>query len=192
MADFILASGSKDRLNLLVNNLNCKPKQITPADIDETPLKKEKPTAYVVRMSNTKALTIKEKFKNDNILAADSIVVVNNKIIQKPKDIEELKYFLSLYSGKNVKCYTSVTFIKKNGDLINKLVLSKVKFKVFNNRDINDLLREENISLNTAGGIKIEGFCQALIKKIDGSYSNIRGLPLYEVRNILISAGIKM
>ena len=190
IADFILASGSKGRLNLLKDCLHCEPKLICPANIDETPLKKEKPQDYNIRMSNTKALSIKEKFKDDNILAADSIVVVNNRILQKPKDIEELKYFLSLYSGRNVKCYTCITFIRKNGELINKLVLTKVKFKVLNNRDINDILKEENISLDTAGGIKIEGFCQSLVKKIDGSYSNITGLPMYETRNILISSGV--
>lgn len=190
MVDFILASGSEIRLRLL-SLINCKPKDICPADIDETPYRKEKPTDYVARMSKTKAKVIKEKFPNDNILAADSIVVVRNKIIQKPKDIEELKYFLSLYSGRNVKCYTSVTFIRKDGKDINRLVLTKLKFKVFNGRDVADILKEENISMNTAGGIRIEGFCQALVKSINGSYSNICGLPLYEVRNILISSGVE-
>lgn len=186
MLDFILASGSESRINLL-KNINYEPRMIYPANIDETPFKKEKPEDYVKRMSSSKALFVKNIFKEDNVLAADSIVVAKNKIIQKPKDIEELKYFLKLYSGKNIKCYTSISFIKKNNDAVNKLVLTKVKFKVFNNRDIEEILDDRNISMNTAGGIRVEGFCECLIKRIDGSYSNIRGLPLYETRNILIS-----
>lgn len=189
MLDFILASGSQSRLELL-KSVDCEPKKVYPANIDEAPLKKEKPENYVKRISLNKALYVKSVFKDDNILSADSIIVAKNRIIQKPKNIDELKYFLTLYSGKNIKCYTSVSFIKKDNTVINKLVLTKIKFKVFNNRDINDILNEKNISLNTAGGIKIEGFCECLVKRINGSYSNIKGLPLYEARNILISHGI--
>ena len=120
MLDFILASGSQSRLELL-KSIDCEPKRIYPANIDETPLKKEKPEDYVKRISLNKALSVKNVFKDDNILSADSIIVAKNRIIQKPKDIEELRYFLTLYSGKNIKCYTSVSFIKKDNTNKNKI-----------------------------------------------------------------------
>lgn len=186
--DFILASKSESRLKLL-KKINCVPKKIVPADIDETPLKKEKPEDYLKRIAKAKAVKVLEDYNGENILAADSIVVINRQIIQKPKDIEEAKIFLKKYSNRNVKALTAVCFIKKDGIFITKLVETKMKFKSLNDRDINDSIKYST-NLNCAGGISIENFTECLIKKINGSYSNIIGLPLYEVRNILISCGV--
>lgn len=186
--DFILASGSKSRLELL-KKISCVPKNVVPADIDETPLKKEKPEDYVKRIAKLKALGVAEKYNEENILAADSIVVINRQIIQKPKDVKEIKNFLKKYSNRNVKVLTSVCFIKKDGTITQKVVLTKLKFKSLNPRDIDDCINH-SLNLNCAGGISIEGFCECLVKSINGSYSNIIGLPLYETRNILISAGV--
>ena len=190
MNDFILASSSKSRLSLL-KQINIEPKLIVPANIDETPLKKENYEVYIKRMAENKANYVANIYKNENILAADSIVVIKNKIIQKPKDIEEIKYFLNLYSGKNIKCYTAIHLIKKDKTYSKKLVLTKIKFKHLSKRDIDDIfLNEKNFNLNSAGGLCLEGFTECLIKKIDGSYSNIMGLPLYDIRNMFISSKI--
>ncbi len=186
--DFILASQSKFRLQLL-EKIYCVPKKIVPADIDESPLKKEKPEDYVKRIAKSKAMKVAENYKNENILAADSIVALNRQIIQKPHDVEETKTFLKKYSNKNIRALTGVCFIKKDGALILKLVETKIKFKSLNDRDINDSIKYSK-NLSCAGGISIENFSECLIKKINGSYSNIVGLPLYEVRNILISCGV--
>ncbi len=140
-------------------------------------------------VTKAKAIKVAESYKNENILAADSIVVLNRQIIQKPYNIEETRNFLKKYSNKNVKALTAVCFIKKDGTIIIKLVETKMKFKSLNDRDINDSIKYSK-NLNCAGGISIENFSECLIKKINGSYSNIIGLPLYEVRNILISCGV--
>lgn len=190
MLDFILASGSQSRLKLL-RQIGAEPKSIKPADIDETPLKKEKPIDYVQRIAKLKAETIAINNPNENILSGDSIVVVNNKIIQKPKNKQDIELFLKMYSGKNIKCYSAVYFIKKNGSISKKLVLTKIKFKHLSQKDINDILNnKENLAYSSAGGLVLEGLTEALIKSINGSYSNILGLPLYDVRNMFVSAGI--
>lgn len=190
MLDFILASGSQSRLKLL-RQMGAEPKSIKPADIDETPLKKEKPIDYVQRIAKLKAETIAINNPNENILSGDSIVVVNNRIIQKPKNKQDIELFLKMYSGKNIKCYSAVYFIKKNGSISKKLVLTKIKFKHLSQKDINDILNnEENLAYSSAGGLVLEGLTEALIKSINGSYSNILGLPLYDVRNMFVSAGI--
>lgn len=190
MLDFILASGSESRLKLL-KQIGAEPKSIKPADIDETPLKKEKPIDYIQRMAKTKAEAIAINNKNENILSGDSIVVVNNRIIQKPKNKQDIELFLRMYSGKNIKCYSAIHLIKKNGSISKKIVLTKIKFKHLSQRDINDILNnEENLAYSSAGGLMLEGLTEALIKSINGSYSNILGLPLYDVRNMFISAGI--
>ena len=144
------------------------------------------------RVAREKVEFVAKYHKNENILSADSIVSVNNRIIQKPKDVEDVKSFLKLYSGKNIKLYTAVYLIKKDGSISKKLVLTKAKFKHLNQRDLEDVLKEKNNAINysCAGGLSVEGYIECFIKRIDGSYSNIIGLPLYDVRNMLISAGI--
>jgi septum formation protein len=189
MSDFVLASASKSRLRLL-GQAHFIPKKIIPADVDETPLKKEKPRDYVLRISKMKAAKIAGEHAGENVLAADTIVVLNNKIIQKLKTKEDVGHYLRLYSGRNVKVMTGVCFINKTGLVTSKLVESKIKFKHINENDIADAIRYGD-DLNCAGGIKMESFCEVLVKSISGSYSNIIGLPLYEARNILTSNGVK-
>ncbi|MDR1498699.1 MAG: Maf family nucleotide pyrophosphatase [Rickettsiales bacterium] len=188
MANFILASGSESRLRLL-KQIYCTPDEVVLANIDETPLRREKPEIYVKRMAKSKAEGVAREYKNKNILAADSIIVANRQIIQKPRNSEETEIFLNLYSGKNIKSLTAVYLIKQDGSHSEKLVETKLKFKHFNQRDISDC-KKYNHAENRAGGINIEGFIECMIKSIHGSYSNIVGLPLYEVRNMLISANI--
>ena len=80
--NFILASGSPQRKALL-EQINFVPKMIVPADIDETPLKYEKPSAYVKRMAWEKTLHVAEKYPGEIVLGGDAVIVVNSKIIQK-------------------------------------------------------------------------------------------------------------
>jgi septum formation protein len=189
MSDFILASASESRLKLL-EQARFVPKAIIPADIDETPLKKEKPTNYVIRISKEKAAKVAKDSPHENILAADTIVVARNMIVQKLGKEEDIHRYFKLYSGRNIKVLTGVCFIAKNGLITSKLVESKVKFKHMSERDIEDVIKYGNI-FGCAGGLRMESFCEVLVKRINGSYSNILGLPLCDTRNLLISNGIK-
>ena len=80
--DFILASGSPQRLALL-KNIGYEPKEIHAANIDETPLPKEMPLSYIRRIARAKAEAVSALLPNENILSADTIIVVGQKIIQK-------------------------------------------------------------------------------------------------------------
>ena len=187
-SDFILGSSSQIRLEIL-KLANYTPKKIVKPQIDETPLKKEKPICYVERIAKEKAEYIQQLNNGENILSADTIVVANNKIIQKPKDFDEIKNNLKLFSNRNIKVITAIYFINKKDIHTAKIITTKIKFKHFNQRDIDDLLKY-GCDLNCAGGVKVEGFMASMIKNINGEYTNILGMPLYEVRNIFISNGI--
>ena len=189
MVQFVLGSGSKSRLELL-KQINFQPDVIFPADIDETPNKKEKPLDYVKRMAETKAETINQKYFGSVILCADTIVSYQSRIIQKPKDKEELINFLNFYSSKNIKLITAIYMITADGKRAKKTVETTLKFKHLSKSDIDEYIKDNN-ALWSAGGIIIEGLMESFIIRIIGSYSNIRGLPLYETRNMLISAGVK-
>ena len=188
---FILGSSSKIRLSLL-KQIGFIPDIIAKPEIDEKPLKKEKPLDYVKRISQTKAETLNQKYYGNNILSADTIVNYQARIIQKPKDENELINLLKSYSNRSVKLITSIYFIKYDNKRVKKTVITSLKFKTLCLKDIDDYIEYAKINnynlLNNSGGIAIETILESFLIKIIGSYSNIQGLPLYETRNILISA----
>ena len=93
--DFILASQSPQRRALL-EQIGYVPKEVAPADIDETPLKGEKPTQYVKRMAREKALHVASKFKGEVVLASDTVIVCGTSIIQKSKTDEDQKKVMNV------------------------------------------------------------------------------------------------
>ena len=189
MSKFVLGSGSQVRLELL-EKINFCPDIIEPANIDETPLKKEKPIDYVKRIAKSKAYALHSKYFGEVILCADTIASTESRIIQKPKDDEEIRKFLKHYSNRNVKTITSVFMITADNKEVQKTVETKIKFKTLNQRDIDEYVNG-GYGRGKAGGLAIESLADSFIIKIVGSHSNILGLPLYEARNMLISAGVK-
>lgn len=189
MVQLVLGSGSQSRLQLL-KQINVKPDIIAPADIDETPQKKETPLNYVKRMAESKAESLHAKYFGNVILSADTIMNYQSRIIQKPRNNEEVRELLEFYSSKNIKVITSVYMITSDNKRAKKTVETTMKFKHLNQLDIDEYVAGE-YGLGKAGGVVIESMMDAFIIRIIGSYSNIIGLPLYETRNMLISAGIK-
>ena len=112
--DFILASGSPQRIRLL-EQIGYKPKKIQPADIDENCLPHEKPLPYVNRMALEKAKAIAKLYPNENVLASDTIVTVGLRILHKSKNADEQLKVMNLLSGRNHKVISSVCLIDKNG-----------------------------------------------------------------------------
>lgn len=167
-----------------------EPDIIAPADVDETPLKKEKPLNYVKRIAELKVRALHEKYFGDVILTADTIISTRSSIMRKAHTDEDVEKFLKILSGRNVKVITSVCLINLDNKLSQKTVISNIKYKHFNKSDIEEYIKSGE-GLKKAGGICIEGLMESFVIKIIGSYSNIMGLPLYETKNMLISAGIK-
>jgi septum formation protein len=190
MSDFILASSSITRLELL-KKARFAPKYVASPEVDETPLKKEKAEDYLLRISKAKAEKVAGMFSNENVLAADSIVALRGGIVQKLKTEEELThYYKHLYSGRRIRALTGVYFVNRNGKTASKIVESIIKFKHLSEDDILTILKHKETLFKCAGGISIE-LLECIVIGIIGSYSNIRGLPLYEVRNLLLSNGVK-
>lgn len=185
--DFILASGSKQRIELLTQ-IELRPKAIQPANIDEAELKNEDALPYIKRIARNKALEVAKRFPNENILSADTIGVVGQSIIHKSKTKEEQTILMNKLSGKTHRVITSVCFINKNGKISQKTVTSKITMKHLTIKEIEDYVAsDEWIGVC---GYKIEGKLSGFVKQINGSFSSIIGLPLYETKNILNSAGI--
>ncbi|GMO60910.1 MAG: Maf-like protein [Rickettsiales bacterium] len=188
MKRFILGSGSASRKNL-IQQAGFIPDLIEAPDIDETPLKKEKPLDYIKRIAKTKCESLTKKYSDDVILCADTIVSMQNKIFQKAKTDEEVLQCLKQYSGKTTKLITSVC-VYSNGKIAQKTITTSIKYKNFDEKEIADYIKSKQ-GIGKAGGIMIEGMLESFVIKIIGNYSNIMGLPLYYVNNMLVSAGIQ-
>ena len=180
--DFILASGSPQRIALL-RQIGIEPKEIFPADIDESCLLHEKPLPYVRRMALSKAECVAKQKKGENVLACDTVVVVGQKILHKSQNEEEQKQVMKMLSGKSHRVISSVCLINKNGKVSQKTVTTKISMKVLTQREIDDYVASNEWC--GVCGYKIEGLLAGYVTRMIGSYSGVVGLPIYETQNML-------
>jgi septum formation protein len=184
---FVLASASPRRIELL-KNIKIFPKITYPSKINEDIISNESPKKYCIRIAKYKALKALVKYPEEFILSADTIVFCGNKIFLKPKDKEEAKKFLAFFSGRKHSVLTCVCLAKKNLIKVKK-VFTKVTFKRLNVQEIEEYLLT-NEWKDKAGAYAIQGYAEKFIKRINGSYSNVVGLPLFETYNLLNSQGL--
>lgn len=184
---FVLASASPRRIELL-KNIKIFPKITYSSEINEDIINKENPRKYCIRIAKNKALKALEKYPEEFILSADTIVFCSNKIFLKPKHKEEAKKFLVFFSGRKHNVLTCVCLAKKNLIKVKK-VFTKVTFKRLNTQEIEEYLLT-NEWKDKAGAYAIQGYAEKFIKRINGSYSNVVGLPLFETYNLLNSQGL--
>ena len=181
---FVLASSSPRRIDLL-NNIKIFPKKIYLSEVNEDINSKENPKKYCIRVAKNKALKALEKYPEESVLSADTIVFCGNKIFLKPKDKEEAREFLTFFSGRKHNVLTCLCLAKKNLIKV-KMVITKITFKRLNKHEIEEYL-STNEWKDKAGAYAIQGYAEKFIKRINGSYSNVVGLPLFETFNILKS-----
>lgn len=188
----ILASSSKNRLGLL-QTIGITPDKIISPDINETRLPKEKLDHFVMRLAEEKGEAAASNCTNKAyIIAADTIVCTKAKLFDKAINYQDVIKYLSFYSGKRIYIKTAVSVLKvENGVILKKasrLSINKIKFKRIDKEELN-LYIKSGCGIGNAGGLQIEGYGQVLIKNIEGSYSGIIGLPLYETVKLLKGLG---
>lgn len=186
----VLASASPRRLDLLAQ-CGIAPTCVLPADVDETPIAREKPLDYARRISRAKAEKIANTRPDDFVLAADTVVVCGQRILGKAENQKQAREFLTLLSGRRHRVTTSVSLIapkasKKKAKHF--IVTSIVKFKRLSKAEIDTYLAT-NDWVGKAGAYGIQGPAGAFITFISGSYTTIVGLPLYETVKALADAG---
>ncbi len=183
----ILASASPRRLTLLAT-IGITPSHIIPADIDESPLKNELPHLYARRVATAKAAHIAAAHPDTIILAADTVVACGKRILPKAEDEKTARACLKLLSGKRHRVYTSIA-IAKNGEIHSAIEMTVVQFSRLSKADIEHYITS-NEWQGKAGGYAIQGLAEAFIPRINGSASNVIGLPLSKTKTMLASAGI--
>jgi septum formation protein len=189
----ILASGSPRRLDLL-NQIGIEPARLMPMDIDETPKRAEHPRSLARRLSSEKAEAAYRAIKDDPawrhsyILSADTVVAVGRRILEKTEYTEEASSALHLLSGRGHWVYTGICLVTPGGQFRQKVVETKVRFKRLSTREIENYIASGQWR-GKAGAYAIQGIAGAFVQKLAGSYSNVVGLPLYDVTTLLSGEG---
>ena len=181
----ILASVSPRRrelLSLLLEEFDC-----CPADVDETPIADELPEDYVLRMAVEKASAVKNE--RGVIIGSDTVVVLSGNILQKPASVEDARGMLSALSGQTHQVMTAVA-IMIDAELMTIISTTEVTFSTLEMPLIEAYLATDE-PWDKAGAYGIQGIAGSFVRRIDGSYSSVVGLPLCETRELLEGAGIR-
>jgi septum formation protein len=184
----VLASASPRRLDLL-RQIGVAPDAVEGAEIDETPLPKETPRRHALRLACEKADKVAAGHPQALVLAADTVVAVGRRILPKAETEAEVRACLELLSGRGHRVLTAVA-VAGAGRTASRLVETRIRFKRLADRDIERYLACGE-GLGKAGGYAIQGRAAAFVVELQGSYSAVVGLPLYESLNLLIGAGYK-
>ena len=183
----VLASASLRRIELLAQ-IGITAGLVSPADIDETPLKNELPLPYAMRVASTKAQAVANTMPDKTILAADTVVFCGRTIFPKAEDEATALHCLKRLSGRRHRVVTAIA-LAHNGNIKVKQVVTQVQFKRLSDNEIEHYIASQQWQ-GKAGGYAIQGLASRFIPSINGSYSNVVGLPLCETQNMLERAGI--
>lgn len=191
----ILASQSPRRVAVLKQmGIECV---VMPADIDESQFSEETPADYVLRLAKEKALTIFNKINSPNnevsplsampIVAADTTVTLGDSIFGKPENDTDAWQMLKRLSGTQHRVHTAVAVVLHqqiemalNTTLVEMIPLSDAMIAAY---------IETNEHADKAGGYAIQGLAGNWIKRIDGSFTGVMGLPVYETAMLLNKVG---
>lgn len=182
-----LASASPRRRELIAR-LGLTPDGVSPAEIDETPLKGELPRDYATRMAREKALAVTA---DGYVLAGDTVVAAGRRILPKAEDEMTARECLELLSGRRHRVLSAIALKSPDGTLREKLSETIVRFKRLSEDEIAAYLAGGEWD-GKAGGYAIQGAAEGLIAWIQGSHSGVVGLPLFETRALLKSAGFEI
>ena len=185
----ILASASPRRSELL--KAAGIPHLVRPADIDESRVEGENPQEYVLRLSREKARAIAATIPDpDVVLGADTIVLIGRDVAGKPVDQADAERMLRALSGIWHEVLTGVSLAR--GDQIrSEVTVTRVKFAELSAREIAWYIASGEPS-DKAGAYAIQGLASLFIEQIEGSYSNVVGLPIESVYRLAREFGLDL
>jgi septum formation protein len=183
----VLASASPRRLDLL-RQIGFAPDAVAAAEVDESPLKDESPRQLATRLAVAKAQRVALQHAGSHVLAADTVVALGRRVLPKAGDADEVRACLQLLSGRAHRVLTGLCAIAPDGRRAQRLVESRLHFKRLTPSDIESYLACGE-GVGKAGGYAIQGHAGRFVISLQGSYSGVVGLPLYETANLLAGLG---
>ncbi len=199
---FVLASASARRRELLAQ-IGITPELVDPADIDETPRTGETPRAHAERLAGEKADTVAARHPQALVLAADTVVACGRRILPKAETEEAARQCLRLLSGRRHRVLSALRLVLPGGEVRARTVRARtVRARTVRTRTVETVVRFKRLEAGEietyikggewrgkAGGYAIQGSAAIFAASINGSYSNVVGLPLFETYALLNSAG---
>ena len=183
--EIILASASPRRKELL-EKLDLE-FSVCPADIDESLLPDEDAGMYPLRTAVQKAMAVAKTAENAIIIAADTVVVLDDRILGKPKDEKEAKEMLQRLSGREHIVITGIGVVDTvSGRTLSATEQTIVYFHPLRDEEI-DAYIATGECMDKAGSYGIQGKGSLLVRKIDGDYFNVMGLPLSRLYRLLLN-----
>jgi septum formation protein len=182
----ILASSSPRR-NTLMRGLGI-PFRVLPSRVEEVPMPGEAPRRFVRRAAREKGEEVAARNPDSFVLAADTIVVVSGTILGKPKDPADGARMLRLLAGREHRVLTAVCLLRASESYRDEAVeMTRVRFRDLSRREIEGYLRTGEAA-DKAGAYAAQGAGNLLIERIVGSYTNVVGLPMTRVVEMLLRA----
>ena len=176
----ILASRSPRRIELLktiIENF-----LVIPSKTDEVCDINLSPEENAIMLGRNKATYVAKNHSNNLIIGADTMVVLKNKIIGKPTDIENARQILRQLSGEEHEVITGITVV--HSQILSASQISRVRMKNLNSKDIDSYV-ESGEPMDKAGAYAIQGEGSFLVESYSGSYTNIIGLPMELLEDLL-------
>ena len=183
----VLASRSPRRLELL-NQVGIIPHSVDPADIDETAKKNESPLKLAPRLAKQKLNKVALTSSGHWIIAGDTVVACGRRVVPKPADEGSARQNLELLSGRKHQVIGAVAVATPAKDIHLRVISTTVSFKRLHSSEIDSYIAGGEWE-DKAGGYAIQGTAARFIRSINGSYSNVVGLPLFETCGLLEGLG---
>jgi septum formation protein len=163
---------------------------ICPAEVDEGIKEGESPKAHTMRLAAEKAERAALARGEGLIIGADTVVVIDEAILGKPGNLKEAKRMLKRLSGRTHTVVTAFCVLDKlSGKKIKRAVESRVKIKEMTGEEIDDYLKTGE-PLDKAGAYAIQGIGKFMVEGVEGSYTNVVGLPMEELEETLMEFGV--
>jgi nucleoside triphosphate pyrophosphatase len=184
----VLASASPRRAELL--SLLGLRFEVVPADVDESPRPGEDPADLAERLARDKALAVTPSGGPCLVVAADTIVVLDGALLGKPRDREEAALFVARLAGRTHEVMTGLAVRPLPGaTLVSEVVRSRVTFAPMRPQEI-DWYARSGEGLDKAGAYALQGIGAVFVRSVEGSYTNVIGLPMERLYPSLVRFGI--
>ncbi len=185
----VLASSSPRRRDLLAR-LGVVPSRVASPDIDESPHRAEVPRAYALRLAVEKACAV-DRAAGEIVIAGDTTIALGRRILPPADTADIQRDLLGKLSGRRHHCLSAVCVIDAAGTVRTRLADTIVAFKPLSAAEIDDYITCGE-GLGKAGGYAIQGRAEAFVRFLSGSHSGVVGLPLFETRALLKTAGLAL
>ena len=162
--------------------------EVHPAHIPEVRNPQEAPVDYALRLAQEKALKIAERFPHDYVLGADTIVVVDEQVLEKPQDDADAARMLRLLSGRPHQVTTAVALAAPQKRIDARACTTQVFFRQLEEKEIQEYIAGRE-PMDKAGAYAIQGGAARWVVRLEGDYSNVVGLPLPVVTGMLRTSG---